>query len=132
MKTFGNILWLIFGGFFSAIASFIMGAFLCVTIIFIPVGLQFFKVGKFFLGPMGKKVVRVKPNGFKTFLNVLWAIFFGWESAFAYCLVGLFLCITIIGIPFGRQYFKIAKFVFTPLGNDFVKEDNVPAAEANA
>ena len=59
--------------------------------------------------------------GRKTVLNVIWAILFGWIDALLYCLIGLLYCITIIGIPFGRQYFKIAHFVLAPLGNDFVK-----------
>ncbi|MBR1581401.1 MAG: YccF domain-containing protein [Bacilli bacterium] len=121
MKTFGNILWLIFGGLEMAIGAFISGIVLCITIIFIPVGLQQFKIGKFFIWPMGKEVVKTNPNGFKKFLNFFWAILFGWESALIYFLVGIIFCITIIGIPFGKQYFKMAKFVFTPLGHDFVQ-----------
>ena len=119
MKTFGNILWLIFGGFIAGIAAFIEGILLCCTIIFIPVGLQMFKIGKFFFWPIGKQVVAVNPSGFKTFINILWAIFFGWEHFLAYAVVGLILFITIIGIPFGKQYFKLAMFIITPLGHDF-------------
>ena len=121
MKVFGNILWLIFGGIELAIISFIEGLICFVTIIFIPVGLQFFKVAKFFLWPMGKQVVPVNVNGFKTFVNVLYAIFGGWWHFLIYGLIGCIFCITIIGIPFGRQYFKLAKFIIMPLGHDFQK-----------
>ena len=71
---------------------------------------------------MGKHVEKVKPSGFKSFLNFFWAILFGWESALIYLLIGAIFCITVIGIPFGLQYFKLAKFVFLPLGHDFVAE----------
>ena len=121
MKILGNIIWLIFGGLEMALFAFLEGIFLCITIIFIPVGLQFFKVGKFMLWPMGKKVVAKKPSGFKTVINVLWVIFGGWWNALMYLLGGVLYCITIIGIPFGLQYFKIARFVLTPLGHDFEK-----------
>ena len=121
MKTLGNILWVIFGGLFWAIGSFLAGIILCITIIFIPIGLQMFKIAGFVIWPFGKRVEKTKPSGFKTFLNVIWAILFGWEMALGYLLTGVILCITIIGIPFGRQYFKMAHFVFLPLGNDFVK-----------
>ena len=122
MKTFGNVLWLIFGGIESGIACFFSGLLCFISIIFIPVGFQYFKLTKFFFWPMGKKVVKVKPNGFKTFCNILWAILAGWESFLIYGLVGCLFCITIIGIPFGKQYFKIARFILTPLGHDFVDE----------
>lgn len=119
MKTLGNILWLIFGGFFGAIEAFLEGVLLCITIIFIPVGLQMFKIGSFFFWPMGKKVVAVNPSGFKTVINVIWCITGGVLHFLAYGLVGVIFCITIIGIPFGKQYFKLARFILTPLGHDF-------------
>ena len=119
MKVLGNILWIIFGGLFWAICSFIAGALWCVTIIGIPVGLQLFKVGKFVIWPFGKTVTPQKVTGFKIFLNILWIIFGGIESAIGYFLTGVLFCITIIGIPFGKQYFKMARFVFTPLGYGF-------------
>lgn len=121
MKTIGNIIWVIFGGLFWAIIDFITGIVLCVTIIGIPIGLQMFKFAGFVLWPFGKQVKEVKPSGFKLVLNVLWAIFGGWEMALGYLLTGVLFCITIIGIPFGKQYFKMAHFVLLPLGNDFVK-----------
>lgn len=119
MKSIGNILWLIFGGLLGAITSFIEGVLLCVTIIFIPVGLQYFKLGKFFLWPMGKDVVIKKSNGFKMVINIIWAITGGWVNALLALLFGVLLCITIIGIPFGKQFFKVASFALTPLGHDF-------------
>ena len=121
MRLIGNILWLIFGGLWSSICLYIMGAICCVTIIGIPVGLQLFKLAKFVFSPFGKEVVFRKNTGFKTFLNVIWAIFAGWEYFLANAIWGCILCVTIIGIPFGKQYFKIASFLFLPLGRDFKK-----------
>ena len=123
MRTFGNILWFILGGFISAILAFLQAIILCITIIFIPVGVQMFKVAKFMLWPMGKKVVNVKPSGWRTVLNVIWLILGGCENFLGYGLIGVILCITIIGIPFGRQYFKMAVFTAMPLGHDFVLEE---------
>ena len=118
-KTIGNILWMLLGGLEWAIGMFIMGAICCVTIILIPVGIQLFQLGKFVIWPFNKEVIEAKPNGFKAFVNVLWAILFGWELFLLYGLFGAICCITIIGIPFGKQYFKIAKFVIWPLGRTF-------------
>ena len=119
MGTLGNVLWIIFGGLFASIAAFISGILACITIIGIPVGLQMFKFAKFVLLPFGKEVREVNVTGFKTVVNIIWAIFVGWEYALAYLLIGVLFCITIIGIPFGKQYFKMASFVLLPLGRDF-------------
>ena len=119
MKTLGNILWFILGGVFWALDLFVTGVLLCITIIFIPVGIQMFQLGKFVLWPFGKQVTLVAPSGFKAVINFIWAILFGWIIALGFLLTGVLLCITIIGIPFGKQYFKMAHFVLLPLGRDF-------------
>jgi uncharacterized membrane protein YccF (DUF307 family) len=119
MKTLGNILWFIFGGVFFGLCSYLIGALCCVTIVLIPIGLQYFKLGKFFFWPFGKQVVNVNAKSGKTILNVLWAILFGWEQCLTFAFTGIIFCITIVGIPFGLQYFKMAAFVLLPLGHDF-------------
>lgn len=119
MKTLGNILWVIFGGFFWALGLGLVGVICCITIIGIPLGLQLFKMAGFVLWPFGKQVTDGKVTGFKTVLNVIWAILFGWETALGFLLTGVIWCITIIGIPFGKQYFKLAHFVLLPLGKEF-------------
>ena len=119
MKTIGNVLWFIFGGLFWAVGEFILGILLCVTIVGIPVGLQLLKISSLVIWPFGKSVTPVNPSGFKMFLNIIWAILFGWEMALGFLITGLLWCITILGIPFGRQYFKMAHFVLLPLGQNF-------------
>ena len=121
MKIIGNILWLIFGGLEMAIITFLQACLLCITIIFIPIGLQLFKLAGFLIWPMGKKVVEKKNNGAKLVLNVIWCIIGGLCDALMYLIIGALFCITIVGIPFGLQYFKIARFVLTPLGHGFEK-----------
>ncbi len=120
MKLLGNIIWLIFGGIFWAIVDILFGAIFCITIVGIPVGLQMFKFGQFVLWPFGKEVKAVNVTGFKTVINVLWAIFAGWIICLGFFFTGVLFCITIIGIPFGLQYFKMGSFVILPLGYDFV------------
>ena len=119
MKVLGNILWMIFGGLEWAICLFIAGIICCITIVGIPIGKQLFKMAKFVFLPFGKEVVDDHPTGFKKFLNVIWAIWAGWEYALCFLIEGCICCITIIGIPFGKQYFKLAKFIFLPLGHNF-------------
>jgi len=52
----------------------------------------------------------------KTIGNILWFILCGAYSAFVYFLLGVILCITIIGIPFGKQCFKLAGLYVWPFG----------------
>lgn len=53
-------------------------------------------------------------------LNLLWAIFGGGVVlALEYLLAGLVCCVTIVGIPFGLQCFKLAGLSLFPFGKDF-------------
>ena len=117
-----NVLWFIFGGFFSFLSWIVAGIFLCVTIIGIPFGLQAFKIGVFVLFPFGKD--SVPSNNTLTTCqvvgNVFWIIFFGIWIAISNFFFGILCFITIIGIPFGYQFFKIAKLGLAPFGYDIV------------
>lgn len=114
MKTLGNIIWFIFGGLFLALGWLILGAILYITIIGIPFGRQCFKFAKLTLMPFGKEVdIKFDKH---PIANIIWAIIVGWGMAVGYVISGVFLCITIIGIPFGLQSFKLAKLGLLPFG----------------
>ena len=114
MKTIGNILWIIFGGLETAIGWALLGVIFCITIIGIPVGKQCFKFAKLTLLPFG---TTIKTNfGAHPVGNVIWIIFIGLGMAISNILIGVLCFITIIGIPFGKQWFKLAKLSFTPFG----------------
>lgn len=51
-------------------------------------------------------------------LNIIWFVIVGWWSAIAWLLLGLLWCITLIGIPVGKQCFKFAKMSAVPFGKD--------------
>ena len=107
MRILLNILWIICGGFLSALGWLITGLCWCITVIGIPVGLQCFKMASVSLNPFGKEVINGGGAG-SLLLNILWIIFGGLELAIGNAVLGLLLCITIVGIPFGLQFFKIA------------------------
>jgi uncharacterized membrane protein YccF (DUF307 family) len=46
--------------------------------------------------------------------NVLWILLFGWEIALAHLVSALVLTITIIGIPFAKQHFKLLPVSLAP------------------
>lgn len=115
MRILLNIVWIILGGLVSALGWVITGLLWCITVIGIPVGLQCFKLASISLNPFGKEVRNEGGTG-SLILNILWLIFGGLALAVSNAIWGLILCITIIGIPFGRQFFKIAKVALTPFG----------------
>lgn len=121
MKTIGNVLWAVLIGWELALINLLIGIVCCITIVLIPIGLQYFKFARLAIWPFGYHPVFTKVNGFKMVLNVLWAIFFGWENALACYLTGIVLCCTIILIPCGLQLFKFGRLVILPLGTTIEK-----------
>jgi len=119
MSTLGNILWLLLGGLTSALFWFVVGIIFYITIIGIPIGKQCFKFAELTLSPFGKEV-RTKFDK-HPIANIIWLILVGWGSALSALITGAVLFITIIGIPFGKQWFKLAKLVLLPFGAE-IKE----------
>ena len=112
----GNLVWLIFGGFVAAAFYFLGGLFLMLTIIGIPFGMQSMRLGVATLAPFGKEVVSQRREGGILFviMDIVWAIFFGWEIALAHLGGAFFLAITIIGIPFALQHLKLIPVALLP------------------
>lgn len=122
MKFIGNLLWLILGGLLMAVVYFLLGILYCITILGIPVGLQAFKMAQLSLWPFGAKVID-NPNPMSLWhliLNILWIVLGGVETAATHAIIGAILCITIIGIPFGKQHFKLAVLALMPFGKKVV------------
>ncbi|MCR5806487.1 MAG: YccF domain-containing protein [Oscillospiraceae bacterium] len=116
MRILGNIIWIICGGLLSALTWVFFGLIWCITIVGIPIGKQCFKLSSISPNPFGKEI-EYADNGSVSFLmNVLWFLFGGAEMALGNALLGVLLCITIIGIPFGKQFFKIAGLSLIPFG----------------
>ena len=111
MKTLGNIIWIIFGGLHIALEYFIAGLVLMITIIGIPFGLQSMKLGMLAIWPFGTKVKwkPSQPGCLSIFMNVLWFFVGGIWIWLTHVFYGLIFCITIIGIPFGKMHFRLAK-----------------------
>lgn len=116
MRFLGNIIWLLFGGIVAAIGWFIAGLILCITIVGIPFGVQCMKISALVLWPFGKEIELGNFGVGGLLFNIIWLIFFGWEFAVAHFVTGLIFCVTIIGIPFGLQHFKLAKLGLIPFG----------------
>lgn len=120
MKFIGNIIWMVLGGLLISLYYAIMGLLFCITIIGIPFGMQLFKMAGFALWPFGHEVTS-GPNDsgcLAIIMNIIWIVFGGIEIALMHVSLGIGFCITIIGIPFGLQHFKMALLALVPFGKN--------------
>lgn len=127
MRLILNVLWLLLAGVELALTYAAVGLVLCFTIIGIPFGVQLFKLAGFALWPFGRASVPDPTAGaFSSAGNIVWVIFVGWWLALAHLVLGLLLCLTIIGIPLGVAVFKMTPLAFTPFGRRVVTLDTGP------
>ena len=124
MNTLGNLIWLIFGGFITFIEYMIGGLLLCLTIIGIPFGLQVFKLAFMALWPFNKTIEyqSYAPGCLSTIMNIIWFFVGGFWIAVTHLAMGLLLGITIIGIPWAKQHFKLMSLALAPFGKNIVEK----------
>ncbi len=124
MSLIGNLIWFIFGGLVLGLVYILGGLVLCLTIVGIPFGVQIMKLGVFAMWPFGGEVVpQERSMGcLSILLNVLWIIFGGIEVALSHLALGVVFCMTIVGIPFGLQHFKLMLLALLPFGHDVVRK----------
>ncbi|MBD3183041.1 YccF domain-containing protein [Candidatus Poribacteria bacterium] len=123
MSLLGNILWiLIGGGVFIFLEYIISGFLLCCTIIGIPFGIQCIKLSVLGLIPFGKKVVNTESSTscLAVIMNILWILLGGIWIGITHLIFAILCAITIIGIPFAKQHFKLASLAFTPFGKEII------------
>lgn len=124
-----NILWFILGGFIGGLAWMLGAVILAITIVGLPWSAAAFRIGVFAFAPFGSRVVDRRlytgrddlgTGGVGLVLNIVWFVFAGWYIALAHVAVGVAQCVTIIGIPFGFQHFKLALIALAPVGKSVV------------
>lgn len=115
MGCLGNIIWFVFGGITMGLSWLLAGVLWCITIVGIPIGVQCFKMAGLSAFPFGKEV-EYGGGAVSLLLNIVWLLVSGFVLAAEAALIGLIFCVTIIGIPFGKQCFKIAKLALMPFG----------------
>lgn len=119
MNLLLNIIWVVFGGLMIAIEYAISSLVMMVTIIGIPFGLQTLKLAALALWPFGTQIVDTSwPSGcLAGIMNVIWWFVGGIPIALTHLCWGLIFCVTVVGIPFGLQHFKLMKLALFPFGN---------------
>jgi uncharacterized membrane protein YccF (DUF307 family) len=121
VRTLLNVLWLVLSGFWLALGYAVAGLVMCLLIITIPFGIASFRLAAYVLWPFGRTLVRRADAGTASFIgNILWFLLVGLWMAVAHLVLGILLCLTIIGIPLGLGNFKLAAVAIAPLGKDIV------------
>jgi uncharacterized membrane protein YccF (DUF307 family) len=125
LALIGNIIWFVFGGLIMGLAWWLAGILCFISIIGIPWGKACFVIGQFAFWPFGKEAVSRKQKSGKDDIgtgtlgligNVLWLIFLGIWLAIGHIVSGILCCLTIIGIPFAIQHFKLVPISLMPIG----------------
>ncbi len=124
-----NILWFIFGGFAAGLAWVLVGLILAITIVGLPWAGAAFRIAGFTFAPFGRQVIDrqaitgradLGTGSLGFLLNVIWLLLGGWYIALVHIVIGVAQCVTIIGIPFGLQHFKLAIIALAPVGKAVV------------
>ncbi len=132
MSTIGNIIWILLGGIWMSIGWVIAGLIMYVTVIGIPWGRSCFVIARFTLFPFGHEAVsRRRVSGQEDIGtgaagmlgNTVWLLLAGWWLALCHVATGLIVCLTVIGIPFGMQHFKLAGISLMPVGKTIVPKE---------
>lgn len=118
MNVLLNIIWIVFGGFMIAIEYVLSSVAMMITIIGIPFGIQTLKLAQVALWPFGTDISN---NGWPSgclagIMNVIWWFLGGFVIALSHLMWGVIFCITVIGIPFGMQHFKLMMLALFPFG----------------
>ena len=124
-----NVLWIVFGGFYMAVAWLIAALIMVVTVVGIPWARAALTMSFYTLLPFGQTVVDRKtgigsgPLGFLG--NLIWLVLAGWWLALGHLLTAILLALTVIGLPFAWAHLKLAGFALWPIGKDVVSKELV-------
>jgi len=135
MRTSGNFIWFIFGGWWTAVCWLLGALIFAITIVGLPLTRSAVEMAKLTAWPFGNTAVHVRDLDQKrgaftavggvlgTLVNIVWACTFGIFLFISHVFAGVIACCTIIGIPFGIQSFKIALLAFWPVGRRVVPQE---------
>lgn len=118
MSFVGNLIWIVFGGWLVCLGYIVGGLVICLTIVGMPVGWGYIKIGLATLTPFGKEVY-TEPHADSALywtMNVLWLVFIGWSMVLNHLFWALVFAISIIGLPFAKQHLKLIPISAFPYG----------------
>ena len=145
MRFAGNVIWFVLGGWYIALLWLLGAAIFAISIVGLPLTIAALQMASLSAWPFGREVVHIREldgkgvsattavTGTVGFIvNVVWALTFGWVLFFSYLIAGVLCCLTLIGIPFGLQAFKLAGISFWPVGRRVVTVELATLARQEA
>jgi uncharacterized membrane protein YccF (DUF307 family) len=128
-----NLLWIVFGGLWMAIAWVVAGIIMAITIIGLPWAWAAFNIASYTLLPFGRKAVsRAEYSGrhdigtgpLGLLGNIIWLVLAGWWLALGHLITSIMLAVTIIGIPFAWAHLKLAGIALWPIGKVIIPAED--------
>lgn len=143
MRTTANAIWFCFlGGFWSWLLWLVASVFCFISLVGIPWGRACYNISQLAASPFGKEAINRRELTLKRDIgtsvfgglgNLVWLVLIGVWIALAHTAAGIVCCVTLLGIPFGLQHFKLAGLAFAPIGKSIVSiELATEARQANA
>ena len=129
MSVLLNLLWIVFGGLWMAVAWVIAAVIMAITIIGIPWARAAFNLASYTFLPFGQKAVSraehfgredVGTGPLGVVGNIVWLVLAGWWLALGHLVTAILLAVTIIGIPFAWAHLKLAGLALWPIGKVIV------------
>jgi uncharacterized membrane protein YccF (DUF307 family) len=136
-----NILWILTGGLWMAVAWLIAAVIMAITIIGIPWARAAFNIAIYTLLPFGHVAMsREEVEGYEDlgtgplgFIgNLIWLVLAGWWLALGHLVTAIGLAITIIGIPFAWAHLKLIPISLWPIGRTIVSVEEAQAIRTGA
>ena len=127
-----NLLWIILGGLWMAVAWVFAALIMALTIVGLPWARAAFTIAVYTLLPFGQTAVsRARYTGHEdlgtgplgTLGNLIWLLLAGWWLALGHIVTAALLAITIIGLPFAWAHLKLAALALWPIGKMIVPID---------
>jgi uncharacterized membrane protein YccF (DUF307 family) len=124
-----NILWFLLGGFWMGLGWLLAALVMVVTIVGLPWAGAALKIASISFWPFGRVAVDRRAltgrddagtGALGLIGNLVWLIFAGWWLALGHALAGVACALTVIGIPFAVQHFKLALLAIAPIGQTIV------------
>jgi uncharacterized membrane protein YccF (DUF307 family) len=131
-----NVLWILTGGAWMALAWLIAAVIMAITIIGIPWARAAFNIANYTLVPFGRVAIsREEAHGREdigtgplgAIGNLIWLLLAGWWLALGHIITAIGLAITIIGIPFAWAHLKFVPISLWPIGKTIVTAEEAEA-----
>ena len=132
MRTIGNLLWLVLGGFWMGLGWWLAGIVMAISLVGLPWARSCFVIGSLCFLPFGREPIDravltgrddLGTGALGTIGNILWFVFAGLWLAIGHVMSAIACFVSIIGIPFGIVHLKLAGCALAPVGKTIVSTE---------